>query len=78
MISNARQKLIQLEEDTRAAELRPAPNREPAPPSGPIQNDLFIAPVPSEVEQRLATVEPDELSPRAALELLYELKRLAR
>lgn len=42
MISNARQKLIQLEEDTRAAELRPAPNREPAPPSGPIQNDLFI------------------------------------
>jgi DNA mismatch repair protein MutS len=78
VIASARQKLIQLEQDTRAADLRPAPNREPQPSAGPIQNDLFIAPVPSEAEQRLAEIDPDELSPRAALELLYELKRLSR
>ncbi len=34
-------------------------------------------PEPSAVEQRLRAVRPDELSPREALELVYELKRLA-
>jgi DNA mismatch repair protein MutS len=32
---------------------------------------------PSGAEQRLKDIRPDELSPREALELLYELKRLA-
>jgi len=31
---------------------------------------------PSALEQRLAEIRPDELTPKAALELLYELKRL--
>ncbi len=31
---------------------------------------------PSALEERLAEVNPDELSPRAALELLYQLRRL--
>ena len=31
----------------------------------------------SAVEEKLAAVNPDELSPKAALELLYELRRLA-
>ncbi|MFQ5774511.1 MAG: DNA mismatch repair protein MutS [Kiloniellaceae bacterium] len=35
-------------------------------------------PEASELERRLAAVNPDELSPKAALELLYELKRLLR
>jgi DNA mismatch repair protein MutS len=34
-------------------------------------------PEPSAVEERLLAVKPDELSPREALELVYELKRLA-
>ena len=34
-------------------------------------------PVPSAVEERLRALKPDELSPREALELVYELKRLA-
>jgi DNA mismatch repair protein MutS len=38
----------------------------PAPPSGP-----------SEVETRLAQISPDDLSPRDALELLYQLRALA-
>lgn len=78
VISQAREKLIQLEQDSRAAELRPAPTRERNDNSGPVQSDLFIAPVPSEVEQKLDGIDPDELSPRAALDLLYELKKLAR
>ena len=36
------------------------------------------APEPSAVEERLAAINPDELTPRAALELLYELKGLLR
>ena len=31
--------------------------------------------VPSEVEARLKTVLPDEMSPREALEVLYQLKQ---
>ena len=46
---------------------------QPAPQ--PLQNDLF-ATQPSALEERLAEVNPDDLSPRQALELLYELKQL--
>lgn len=47
------------------------------------QVDLFQCPakaestpvIPSEVEKRLSLVNPDELSPKDALEIIYELKR---
>jgi DNA mismatch repair protein MutS len=39
------------------------------------QAGLFTAP-PSLVEERLKSVDPDKLSPKEALELLYELKKL--
>jgi len=53
------------------------------------QHDLFAAPAvaaaaaaepdtSSELEVRLAALDPDALSPRDALAVLYELKRLAR
>ncbi len=51
-------------------------------PGGP-QPDLFAAPapaaeaVPSRVEDALADIQPDELTPREALEALYRLKKLA-
>jgi len=47
------------------------------------QVDLFAAPpvvehtTPSAVESRLAEINPDELSPRDALDALYALKKLA-
>ncbi|MEW6676537.1 MAG: DNA mismatch repair protein MutS [Pseudomonadota bacterium] len=49
------------------------------------QGDLFAPalppslpePAPSPVEERLAALSPDSLSPREALDLLYELKTLA-
>jgi len=48
----------------------------------PLQPDLFAAlPEPAEIEahpaiDRLSTINPDELTPRQALEMLYELKAL--
>ncbi|MGB5012364.1 MAG: DNA mismatch repair protein MutS, partial [Candidatus Dechloromonas phosphoritropha] len=51
----------------------------------PLQPDLFAqcAPEPAEPEpdpalERLATIDPDSLTPRQALDALYELKKLAR
>ena len=51
--------------------------------AGETQVDLFAPPpaaeiaAPSPIEAALAAVEPDKLSPREALEALYQLKRLA-
>ncbi|WP_239923499.1 DNA mismatch repair protein MutS [Agaribacterium haliotis] len=41
-----------------------------------IQADLFASSGPSAAEQKLESLEPDELSPRQALEALYKLKEL--
>jgi DNA mismatch repair protein MutS len=47
-----------------------------AAPVGPAQPSVAEADEPSEIEARLAAVQPDELSPREALEILYELRSL--
>jgi len=50
---------------------------------GELQVDLFAPPpapevtAPSPVEATLATINPDQLSPREALDALYQLKKLA-
>jgi len=67
VIAAARRKLVQLE------------NQQIVPSA---QGELFAPvpppePVPSALEERLADLEPDELSPRQALEALYALKALA-
>jgi hypothetical protein len=38
---------------------------------------LFTTPAPSPVELRLSELRPDELSPREALQVLYELHHSA-
>ena len=49
----------------------------------PLQPDLFatlpepVEPEPSPALERLAQINPDDLSPREALDALYELKRLS-
>ena len=40
------------------------------------QTELFLPPVNSELKKRLDTLRPDELSPKQALDLIYELKTL--
>ncbi|HEX6590964.1 MAG TPA: DNA mismatch repair protein MutS, partial [Moraxellaceae bacterium] len=69
VIANARHKLAQLENQ----EVRTQLASQPA--SAPQQNDLFAS-GPSRVERKLGDINPDELTPREALDLLYALKKL--
>jgi DNA mismatch repair protein MutS len=39
------------------------------------QPDLFITPQQSPLDEAFDSINPDELSPKQALELLYELKQ---
>ena len=55
--------------EAKPAKVQPAP----AQPLSP-QPDMFAMAAPSEVEEALKEISPDDLSPRQALELLYELK----
>jgi len=66
VIDRARNKLEELETRSR--------DQETAPP----QLDLFAETLPTPLEERLREIDPDDLSPREALELFYELKTLSR
>jgi len=78
VIAQARDKLVLLEQDSRSSASQPL--RNPAPsstsPEAPIQNDLFVTTRPSAAELQLRELQPDELTPRQALEALYTLKQL--
>ena len=74
VIRQARDKLAELEAGGQQATDVPAAAPGTSASPGPAQAELFSA--PSAVEQALAKVNPDDLSPREALELLYQLKRL--
>ena len=56
---------------TRLADDLPLFAAAPARPTGRVARA-----VESEVEKAVATINPDELTPKQALELLYELRRL--
>ena len=75
VIQSARTKLIQLEEGSQAQPLYSA-NLKADSTASPLQNDLFIAPIPSESDLKLKSLDPNSLSPREALDLIYELKQL--
>ncbi|EGR0730023.1 DNA mismatch repair protein MutS [Vibrio cholerae] len=70
VIKNARAKLQQLER----LSSQPAETRKPSRVD--IANQLSLIPEPSAVEQALAGVNPDQLTPRQALDMLYQLKKL--
>jgi DNA mismatch repair protein MutS len=75
VIAQAKKYLAQLE-STREGGSRHAP---PAAASGQGQLPLVLTPPePSAVDVRVAAINPDELTPKAALELMYELKKLAK
>ncbi len=67
VITNAKNKLAQLEQQ-RETTKKPAA-------SLTITDQMSLIPEPSEVEQLLAGIDPDELTPRQALEALYRLKK---
>jgi DNA mismatch repair protein MutS len=70
VIARARERLRALEED--AAEQRAAGDST----TGPTQLSLFAPPAPHPALSALEAMNPDELTPRAALDALYRLKRL--
>nr|WP_228481434.1 DNA mismatch repair protein MutS [Vibrio fluminensis] len=71
VIKQARAKLTQLEQLSLATE-----NNAPRSTAVDIANQLSLIPEPSEVEEALANIDPDDLTPRQALEELYRLKKL--
>ncbi|WP_210396996.1 DNA mismatch repair protein MutS [Motiliproteus sediminis] len=74
VIQQARQKLHQLEQ-LAPNEVQPVAAIEPT--ASPRQADLFSQ-GPHPLERALAAIDPDNLTPRQALELLYTLKRQTR
>jgi len=69
VLQAARDKLSELERGA-------APGATPLPGHGgtPTQNDLFVHPEPHPVLERLRALEVDDLTPRQALDTLFELK----
>ena len=59
-----------------AAKANPPPNPGPKRASTHIQGDLFSMAEPSEVEEKLRDLSPDNMTPREALDLIYHLKSL--
>ncbi|EJC6864720.1 DNA mismatch repair protein MutS [Vibrio parahaemolyticus] len=69
VIKNARTKLSQLEQLGQASD-------SPRPSTVDVANQLSLIPEPSEIEQALSNIAPDDLTPRQALEELYRLKKM--
>ena len=68
VIQQARRKLQALEQQHPVAD-------KPRPATLPAQAELFAEPAPHPVLEQLTQLDPDDLSPRQALELLFALKR---
>ncbi len=71
VIKRAKEHLARLEVTSLPHE---APRREPGKPRAPVQNDLFAS-LPHPILDELARIDPDELTPRHAMQLLYEWKQ---
>jgi DNA mismatch repair protein MutS len=74
IILSARRTLQQLEARSLASRDSPQAELPFAPPAAAAVQDLQA----EQLRARLAALDPDSLTPRAALELLYELRRSAR
>ena len=72
VIVQARQKLNSLESEGDAQPVV----QQPVPQT--FQSDLFAAPEPHPAVEMLDKISPDELTPRAALDLIYQLKEAGK
>ncbi|MFC3609195.1 DNA mismatch repair protein MutS [Stutzerimonas tarimensis] len=70
VIVRAREHLARLETTSLPHD---TPRHQPGEPAAPLQADLFAS-LPHPVIEELNRLKPDDLTPRAALELLYSLK----
>ena len=73
VIELARQELALLEAGSHAVI---TPDNSPAATGEPSQSELFLPSANPLLLERMEQLKPDELSPRDALDLLYELKKL--
>ena len=71
VVNNAKEKLVLLEQQ------ESQPNMTAAPAVAPLQSDLFAA-EPDPAIEKLASIDPDDLTPRQALDLIYQLKQLSK
>ncbi len=71
VIDSAREELQRLENPAKPS------NKNPATPA-PLQSDLFSPATDTRLVDALCKLDPDDLSPRAALDALYNLKLLAK
>ncbi|MCP8690355.1 DNA mismatch repair protein MutS [Marinobacterium sedimentorum] len=71
VIQQARNTLISLEKESNQLQQRQAQK------NAPVQNDMFVEAPTNPAVERLQTLNPDDLSPREALEMLYQLRTLA-
>lgn len=80
VIQLAKQKLTQLERLSQQTAQLDANQQQDLLFSANLQNAEPISPLiePSKVEQALAEIDPDELTPKQALEMLYRLKLLIK
>lgn len=80
VIAEAREELSRLEAGAPplpASTSSTAAGKQPLPRAEPYQPELFAPPVQHPVLDELRSVDADDLSPRAALELLYRLKAMS-
>jgi DNA mismatch repair protein MutS len=75
VIAQAKGLLERLESGMVASLDAPAPAASTAAPASP-QLGLFAPPMPSPVEETLRGLDPDAMSPREALDLLYRLRKM--
>ncbi|WP_020681886.1 DNA mismatch repair protein MutS [Marinobacterium rhizophilum] len=71
VIQQARNTLISLEKESNQLQQRQTQQ------NAPVQNDMFVESTPNPAIARLQALNPDDLSPREALEALYQLRALA-
>jgi DNA mismatch repair protein MutS len=74
VIVKAKQQLAQLESGKSLT--TPSKSTTAAEPAAVLQGELFAEREPSEIEKRLQELDPNSLTPRDALTLLYDLKAL--
>jgi DNA mismatch repair protein MutS len=70
------QHLSEAQPATQAISVKPKPKTEAL--NSPLQNDLFGSSAPHPAVDALEDIDPDELTPRQALEQLYQLKKLLK
>jgi len=81
VIQNANKQLAMLEETGSTQSNQPTQvttNVHTVQESSVIQSDMFATLEPSKVDNAIKSIDPDNLSPREALDALYKLKELSR